>query len=692
MSLREQSIVDKSTGKDLEITAANEAKVLETNSNDIKTAAEATAAIVALSATEATLEEVKTATEATATSAALSATEATLLTIKTAAETLAATVTALRQQVDIVSALPAGSNALGSVSLNTLDKEATAQNPLPTDGDSVYEKDIWAAQSTSVGFSGEVIDLVNNLHSVMTNVTATDPKEILIHFNRTTVISSLSIGAFSGDFSNVKIIIVTSGGTEITIQDDTADSTKYTSKSYELPIVGFNSIKVQFHTADTVSLSNVFMPRVVASVARIQGRKPDGTFTTIGATRNDNLKVSVQEYGDTPSIDAFARLRTSEPFTLFDSKQLHDKQPLFWDEEIGGAATSVHSEVNAETRMNVTTSAADYVIRQTKQRFNYQPGKSQLSFMTFHSPQSTGMTSKVGLFDGTGANNLTPNNGIYFEADGAVSWNISKDGATAETATMDNWNVDKLDGTGASGITLDLSQAQILIIDFEWLGVGRVRVGFVIDGLIYYVHYFNHANKAGFDTVYMSSPNLPLRYQIETDGTTASHLSHICSTVISEGGVEKTGILRSVDNGKTDVVATLVDTLYPLLAIRLKAAYLDITVTPENFSAMNSDKGDFRWALLLNPTITGTALSYADVDNSSVQSAVGTGAQTITDQGLVIGSGYVSDKTREAGDSLQTALRIGSTIAGVRDELVLAVDSDDPGKTFLGSLGFRELL
>ena len=107
-----------------------------------------------------------------------------------------------------------------------------------------------------------------------------------------------------------------------------------------------------------------------------------------------------------------------------------------------------------------------------------------------------------------------------------------------------------------SGANAFLSITGFVIIDYEWLGVGRVRVGFIIDGLIKYCHYFNHSNDDTFTSVYMSSPNLPLRYDIQSDGTNPGELDHICSTVISEGGIEQTGTLRSVDNGTTEVVAT----------------------------------------------------------------------------------------------------------------------------------------
>jgi hypothetical protein len=570
-------------------------------------------------------------------------------------------------------------------------KNVDSQHPLSTDGDSVYCKDVWVEESEINNFSGSICDVFDNLHTVITDKTSTDPKEILLHFKRTTVMSSISFGSFSGNFSNIKIIVIASGGIETPIIDESADSTKYTSRTFELPVVGFNAMKFQFHTADQVTLSNIFIPKVTAVVSRIQGQRDDGDFEVIGATNNGHFKVSVQEYGDTPSIDAFDRLRTAEPFTLFDSKQLHDKQPLFWDETTGGSATSVHSSVNAEVKMSVTASSSDYVIRQTKQRFNYQPGKSQLIFMTFHSPQATGITNRVGIFDGTGTNNLTPNNGIFFECDGGLTWSICKDGTVTESVEQANWNVDKLDGTGASEITLDMTESQIMIIDFEWLGVGRVRVGFVIDGLIYYCHYFNHANHSGFDSVYMSTPNLPLRYSIETDGTTASHFDHICSTVMSEGGVEKTGILRGIDNGASYITSLGSGTTYALLGIRLKAAYKDITVIPESLSAIAGTNDAFRWSLHINPTVTGT-FTYNDLANSAIQWANGTAKPTITADGIIISSGYASTASKQTSESLNTALRIGSTIAGVQDTLVLAITPITSNMSTLTSLEFRELL
>ena len=170
------------------------------------------------------------------------------------------------------------------------------QNPLSCDGDSVYVKDIWEAQSSIGDFSGAITDLFNNLHSVITNTTSDDPKEILIHFNRTIPILVIGLGAFTGNFSNVKIIGVTSGHVEFTIFDESSDNTDKTSLTAFTPTAGFNAIKIQFHTTDTVSLSNVFILKATSTVARIQGQKPDGEFTEFQATAGGNFKISLEEY------------------------------------------------------------------------------------------------------------------------------------------------------------------------------------------------------------------------------------------------------------------------------------------------------------------------------------------------------------------------------------------------------------
>lgn len=570
-------------------------------------------------------------------------------------------------------------------------KNIEYMNPMPVGGASTFPHDVNIANSSIGTFTGNILDLFDSRFTTIVDSTATNPKTITLNFERTIQTTSFGFATATGDFSNVVIKWGITGVPDQTFYDGSTDSTKRTFINFPTVPLTLSRIIIEFHTTDTCSVSFFNMAKAYQRISQIQGETESEELINIGATTGGNMKVSIQEYGDTPAIDAFDRLRVSHPFTIFDSKQLYDKQPLFYDEDIGGSATSVHSTVHARTQMTVTASATDYVIRQTKQRFNYQPGKSQLILFTFQASQDTGVTKRMGLFDGTGTNFMTPNNGIFLQVDGTnISWNIAKNGTTTETVTQSNWNVDPLDGTGPSGITLDVDGSLIGVVDFEWLGVGRARCGFCSQGIIYYTHFFIHDNDPSFSTVYMSTPNLPMRYDIQSDGTGGGYLDHICSSVMSEGGLEQTGISRSIDTGNTHVDANTADTPYCVLGLRLKTTHLDLTVLPQYISMISETNDDFKWSLLLNPTYNGT-FTYSDITNSGCQYAKGATANDITALGTQLDSGYA----KSAGSIdrvISTSLRIGSLIDGTRDEIVLAVTPLSSNSDIQASFTFRELL
>lgn len=394
---------------------------------------------------------------------------------------------------------------------------------------------------------------------------------------------------------------------------------------------------------------------------------------------------------DSPSIDPFGRWRTSQPFTLFDSKQLIDKSPVYFDEETNGTATSVHSAVDAATTMSVSANN-DYVIRQTFMRFNYQPGKGQLVLATGIIGEPVANTvSRIGYFNSATTGDFSSDyDGIYFESDGSdVSVNIAKNG-TIDQVNQSAWNLDRLDGSGGvnnpSGINADWDTSHIFFIDFEWLGVGRVRIGVVIDGMIYYVHQFNHANSV--TSAYMSSPNHSVRYEIRSTGGTKS-MKHICCSVASEGGLEPSGQLTSVDNDDTGV-AVANGVLEMLVAFRLKTTHLGETIKISNLSAIAASSGDFRWTLLLNPTIAN-AVTWTDVTNAGIQQAIGSGSNTITSEGHRLASGYGSSDTDQIALPVETILNIGVGIDGTRDVMALAVEPVGSNETFYGSINLIDI-
>lgn len=289
------------------------------------------------------------------------------------------------------------------------------------------------------------------------------------------------------------------------------------------------------------------------------------------------------------------------------------------------------------------------------------------------------LTKRIGAFDA--------NNGVFFELSGSTLNVGIRKGASDTKVAQDSWNIDKLDGTGVSGLTLDISKAQIFVVDYEWLGVGRVRFGFVINGNIYYCHQSLHANIA--TSVYMSTPNLPVRYEIVSTGGVGS-LQQICCSVMSEGGLEPLGILRSTSTDFTHLNADNAGTFYACLGVRLRSTRLDATVIPINFSAFCVTTDAYQWILSMNPTVAGT-FNYSDLTNSVCQVAKGVTANTISDLGVILSQGFSGISDRSVSANLTNALRIGSTIAGVSDTLVLSFQPLSASADIFASLVWREL-
>lgn len=384
-----------------------------------------------------------------------------------------------------------------------------------------------------------------------------------------------------------------------------------------------------------------------------------------------------------PSSTAFGRLRVADPYNLFDTKLLYDDAPLLWYFASSGGA---FSQTYNATRASVTLfgpGAGGFGIRATNRKFNYEPGKSQLILMTFvMGATPTGCTKKVGLWDTI--------NGVYFEnTAGALSFNIDSfvTGATVTTSIPQaSWNLDPLDGTGPSGITLDITKAQILVMDFQWLGVGSVRFGFDIDGDIVYAHQQDHANTA--TSVFMSNPNLPLNYAIITAGTGAdSTLECICSSVVSEGGSQSFGRNIAVTNGTTAVAMANSALAYALVGIRLKSTALSQTAIIQRITAMSATANDYwLWELRWNPTVAGV-FTYADVTSSQLQSAIGVAANTVTG-GTVVAAGYVSREGEVSIDE-SIGLVLGSTVT-TRDTYVLCGRPVNTPISVLGGIVWKE--
>lgn len=398
------------------------------------------------------------------------------------------------------------------------------------------------------------------------------------------------------------------------------------------------------------------------------------------------------------SIDSFGRYRISALETIFNSKQLSGPQGIFWDDvQTTGAGTSSTFNINqASTTIAVAAATAGTRVRQTFRSFNYQPGKGQLVFTTLVlGAAASGIRRRTGLFN--------DNNGLFLQQTAAALSVVVRSftsGAPVDTVVDQSaWNLDTLDGTGPnsgnpSGILFDPTKIQLLVIDFQWLGTGQVRFGFYADGGLIYVHEFEFANVLSL--VFMQIPNLPLRYEINNDGTGgAADLVTISSSVLSEGGEPDAGFALSTDRGDTPLVTLNNAAIYPLIAIRLKSAAQFAEVEPVAASVVCTSNAAYRMILLLNPTIVGVPLVFASVNpDSAVEAAVdSTNATTLTG-GTQLGSEYGQSATEGASAlTVPTSIQLGASVAGVSDILVFAVQRMTVGgaaETFYGSMGWRE--
>lgn len=391
---------------------------------------------------------------------------------------------------------------------------------------------------------------------------------------------------------------------------------------------------------------------------------------------------NVNFYGT--ALDAFGRIRVSQPFTLFDSSHRYADNGLF-DTATSGTASATHSANTSTVSLNVDTGSGDQVIRETKRVFSYQPGKSLLILNTFvFNEAKTGLRQRVGFF---GANN-----GIFLEQDGTTVNLVKRSyisGSVVDTKVAQaSWNGDKLNGTGDSGLTLDLTKSQIFWIDVEWLGVGSVRCGFIINGEYYVAHTFHHANV--LDSVYMTTATLPIRYEITNTASTASAsvLKQICSTVLSEGGYErKVAPLVARMTGTTTVGTSF----EPLVTIRLASDRLDAVILLNKYTATITGNSLYEIALIKNTTLTGASYdttTFASVDFDITATALSGG--TILRSEYVSGTNQASAQL-DVNGSYNFGLQLGRTIGGTSDTLTLAARVTSGTDDIVGTMEFYDL-
>ncbi len=392
-------------------------------------------------------------------------------------------------------------------------------------------------------------------------------------------------------------------------------------------------------------------------------------------------------YSDTFNLDAFGRLRVSEITSLLELKYFSDKLPEQVDEVLGGSATSTFGGDNAAIEMTVSNTG-DYVIRQSLQRALYQPGKSQIcefSFSDFDLDEN--VIKRVGYFSSTTAATYDSQfDGFFLESNGInnqVSFQIWRTGNLILSSTTSDW-----DSSQINPVTIDWSRTQLAIMDFQWLGVGRVRFGLSLSGQTYI--FKTHTGSNNLEDVYITSPNQPIRYEIRSSGGTAT-FHQICSQISSEGSSNNIG--RKASAVAPISAATQFNTggvKYPFIGLRAGLDYNEVQIEIDQISIINSSNDKYLITVEINPTLSSTP-SFVSGNTLDYEYALGNGTPTVTSSGYILGSflGDASTVTSNSFSFPDVEVKPGRKINGTRDQLWICITPFSNNSTYYGSVNFQ---
>ena len=408
--------------------------------------------------------------------------------------------------------------------------------------------------------------------------------------------------------------------------------------------------------------------------------------TTVNQWGNPVLRVD----DDTVQHTSKNRRKVSNYEIIDYSSFQYDKQDDVWDEFTAGTASSEFDGLKGMVKMQVGSDVGAEVIRQTRRVMRYIPGRpNEASMAVIFGTPTAGIRRRFGIFD--------EYNGAFFENDG-LNYNVVcrrtiTTGIEEERVSRENWNIDRLDGTGPSGITADPNAIQLMVIEYEWYGAGHVEFKFIIDNNAIPVHEFQHANR--IDYTWASTAFLPIRAELKNiDGVLGTHtFFHGSHSVLAEGDQGIIGYERTVSSDFNGYTLQNAGTFYPVLSLRLKQSRLNGVVVLEDFSAATFDNTGIIYQIIKNGTLVdGTWISAGP--NSHVEYSKS--GISITG-GEMVKSGYISAGNQgtvfQFGDTSikQLARRTTSTLADTSDVYTIAISALNSNKDAFATMSWMEV-
>lgn len=574
---------------------------------------------------------------------------------------------------------------------NNAVSEVTSATPLPVD--------IGAATvSINVTSGNLVVSLTSGLMAILSGqISVTSGRVSVLSGEINSYITSGNVNAVINS-GNVNAVInsgninsyITSGNINAVINSGNINA--YITSGNVIATINSGTVRSILSSGEVHVMSGVVnvasgLTSIMNSGAVVSPTNPFPVSISSGSIGGGGIPVTFAG----GSTDAFGRLRVSNPFTLFDSQhryQINDK----WNYVTSGGGSTSYDLNGSLVNLNTSLASGAQVICETKRVMPYQPGKSLLIYSTFTMCSGqAGQRQRCGYF---GAEN-----GIYFEMNGTTPTFVLRTNisgvVTEERVAKGSWNVDNLNGTGPSGYTLDdYSSSMIFFIDIEWLGVGDVRVGFVLNGQYVNCHTFKHTpvSLSPISGTYMTTACLPLRYEITntTPVTRSGNFKQICNSVISEAGYEGFSRRYNADLGTAPKNLTNADVLYPIISIRLASGRLDSIIVPSNLNAIVTSNQDIQYRIVLNPTLSGA--TWVTHYNGNVQYDT-SATSLLSGSGTNVVGGYVNKQgSLDIASINEFNFQLGRTINGVSDVLTVAMAATSANTKVLADLSWYEIV
>lgn len=553
----------------------------------------------------------------------------------------------------------------------------SVQNPFPTDGDSTYGKDLDLSRIITTGWTGSISDLFGDLTLGMVNSSGTSPKTLTIFFQRTIITNSMGLGADTGNFSNVKITALLSGGATFVLFDGSADSTLRTSQTIQFIPLGFVGVEMEFSTTNTVNLTNVVILKSISTVSRQQALKPDGTVTNIDATAGGNLKVSVEELESGISVNGNSQLKTTPydsqgnemplPLTAFGDLRSAPLKPQFqgsFEYTVDNTDLNTKTEINGGTVtqgnamavVSTSITTASKAMLQSKRHARYKSGLGGLMRFTALFTSPIAVTEQyIGLTDEPGSS-AAFKNGYIVGYDGITFGFHRFQNDVKITVIQANWD-DPMDGTGVSGMTLDHTKLNVFAIQYQYLGAGAIKLFVESDtvGLFTLVHTIDYANNNIIPSVF--NPNFFFCIHTDNKATTNDLIIKSGSYAYFIEGETELIELHQPLNSTGSQTKLAVTTEVAILTIRNKSTYqsknnfIDIWLQNVGVSIEASSANNLAEVRLVKDATLGGTPSYNDINTSNSVVELDVAGTTVTG-GADIFPGTLAGKNDRAFQNL----------------------------------------